>query len=151
MTNSSSQRGFALLIAVILASVTLSLALALLDISYKQVTLASAAKNSHAAFAAADTALECALYHDQKLDRFNYSTASGSVICGPNTVAVTYNNSVTPRTRTFTLPCSGGNTQPATVTVYKSSNAATLMYASGYSSCNATDLRRVERGLKISY
>jgi len=146
-----SPRGFTLLIAVVLASVTLSLALALLDVAYKQVTLAFAAKHSHYAFAAADTALECALYYDQKLDRFNYSLASGTVICGGNTVTVTFDNTVTPRRRDFTLPCAGGVGQSAVVRIYKQSDATTQIYANGYNSCSTTDTRRVERGLYISY
>ncbi len=151
MMHRPSPRGFTLLIAVILASVTLSLSLALLDVAYKQVTLAFAAKHSHFAFAAADTALECALYYDQKLDSFNHSAGSASVTCGGNTVAVVFNNSVSPRLREFTLPCAGGVGQSAVVRVYKASDASTSIYANGYNSCSTTDTRRVERGLKISY
>lgn len=144
-------RGFTLLIAVILASVTLALALALLDVAYKQVTLAFAAKHSHHAFAAADTALECALYYDQKLDLFSYSASAGSVVCGGNTAVVAFDNTVSPRRREFTLPCAGGIGQSAVVRLYKSSDATTAIYSNGYSSCSVTDARRVERGLKISY
>lgn len=149
--DSKQPRGFTLLIAVILASVTLALSLALLDVAYKQITLAFAAKHSHSAFAAADTALECALYYDQKQDLFNYSSSAGTVVCGGNTVVVAFDNTVTPRRRDFTLPCAGGVGQSAVIRIYKSSDASTSIYANGYNSCSTTDTRRVERGLKISY
>lgn len=155
MMHTHTQRGFTLLIAVILASVTLAMALALLDVAYKQVTLAFAAKYSQYAFAAADSALECALYYDQKNDTFNYSLspAPGSVTvnCNGNTAVVAFDNTVSPRQRSFTLPCAGGSGQSAVVKVYKASDATTQIYANGYNSCSTTDVRRVERGLKISY
>jgi hypothetical protein len=82
------QRGFTLLVAVVLSSVALAIGLSLLNISYKQVLLASAAKQSQNAFYAADSVLECALYFDQQLDAFNYITAApaASIICNGITV-----------------------------------------------------------------
>lgn len=152
MTHPLPQRGFTLLIAIILASVSLALALALLDVAYKQVTLALTAKQSQYAFLAADTALECALYYDQKQDLFNYTKTSGSVSCnGQAPVTVTFTQGVTPRKRTFTIPCAGGVGEYAQVTVYKASDAGTRIYANGYNTCTASDTRRIERGLKVFY
>ncbi|MBU6388706.1 hypothetical protein KGQ72_02455 [Patescibacteria group bacterium] len=65
-----TQRGFALLIAVIFMSVMLSFGLALGSLGYKQQVLASSAIESQYAFYAADAALECALYADQQLNLF---------------------------------------------------------------------------------
>jgi len=149
------QRGFTLIIAVILSSVSLALAMALLDVSYKQVTLALSAKQSNYAFAAADTALECALYYDQKLDAFNYTTplASGSITCGG--IAISGYSSTQAsgiRTTIFSQRCSASDaTTNAVVTVRKRDNAVTDIFANGYNNCVANDLRRVERGLKISF
>jgi hypothetical protein len=50
----------------------------------------------------------------------------------------------------FTLPCSGGGTY-ATTTIYKYSTGATALYANGFNTCNASDPRRIERGLKATY
>lgn len=153
----ASKRGFTLLIAVVLSSVTLALALALLDVAYKQVTLAFAAKNSHQAFANADSALECALYYDQKNDLFGYSVGGVGVttVCNGRTDTVTFDNTPSgssPRIRTITLSCPGaGGGEYAKVTVYKWSDASTIIYANGYSSCASSDARRAERGVKISY
>jgi len=153
MMTHTPQRGFTLLIAVILSSVSLALALALLDVAYKQVTLALLAKQSQYAFAAADSALECALYWDQKRDAFNYTTAlgSGSITCATLPLS-SYSTAVASGVRTtiFSVQCPTGGTS-ATITVKKASNADTQIFSNGYNSCAASDLRRVERGLKISY
>ena len=82
-------RGVTLLISVILTSVVLSVALALLDITYKQVLLSGSAKQSQYAFYNADTAMECALYWDQQKNAFDYTTplGAGSLLC--NTLGAT--------------------------------------------------------------
>ncbi|MEK7602014.1 MAG: hypothetical protein AAB472_00795 [Patescibacteria group bacterium] len=148
MTN-HPQRGVTLLIAVILSSVIVSVALALLDISYKQQLLASTAKQSQYAFYAADSVMECALYWDQQWNAFDYTSPIGSISCNNQTItpsSVVTTNRVT----TFTLPCATGGIQ-GIVTVTKSSAAATNIFATGYSTCNASDPRRIERGLKVNY
>lgn len=157
MTTHIPQRGFTLLIAVILSSVALALGLALIDVAYKQVTLALASKQSQYAFVNADTALECALYWDQKQDAFNHEDAGSSfnINCGNQSVAVSYPSSSGVRTATFSIPCGTAGANPGTVaaavTVRKESDARTSIYANGYSVCSPTDLRRIERGLKASY
>ncbi len=154
------QRGFTLLIAVIISSVSLALALAMLDISYKQVTLALTGKQSQYAFANADSALECALYWDQKQDAFNYSApvASGvacatGAVTNYSTTGTAVINSVTYHIATFTVPCDTGIAGQinATVSIYKSSVADTYIYANGYNVCNQSDQRRIERGLTAHY
>jgi Tfp pilus assembly protein PilX len=151
----TTNRGFALLIAVILASVVLAVGIALLDIAYKQVILSSSAKNSQFAFYNADSALECALYWDQKFNSFSYSAPSpaGTITC--NNTAVVANNPYNPiigsnRVTTFSLSCPGGGSS-GNVTIYKSSTGSTEIYANGYSVCDANNPTRIERGLKIRY
>jgi hypothetical protein len=75
---SAGRQGFALLIAVIFMSVMLAFAVTLGTLGYKQVVLASSATQSQYAFYAADAALECALYADQKKDTFNYAAHSST-------------------------------------------------------------------------
>jgi hypothetical protein len=152
--NLTHVRGFTLLVAIIIASVALSLALALLDISYKQITLALTAKQSQYAFANADSALECALFWDQKQDAFNFTTpASTGIACATGAVA-NYDpiddTSDNVRTITFDLPCIGGGVS-ASVTILKHDDAETYIYANGYNTCNVSDTRRMERGLKAHY
>lgn len=152
-------RGFTLLTAVILSSVILSLGIALLDISYKQSILASSAKSSQYAFYAADSAMECVLYFDQQQLAFDYSTLPlASITCNNQTINITngvnsiQNSGALTRTTTFDIPCaSGGATQQAHVVITKSSTNVTSIFATGYSSCLASDPRRIERGLKANY
>lgn len=149
------QRGFALLLAVILASVALSIGLALLDVAYKQVVLASSAKQSQTAFYAADSVMECVLYYDQQQDTFDYSTepTSGAISCNGQGVSYTATTGASPRVTTLTVPCpaaQGGGTA-GIAKVYKSSNAATQIFTTGYNTCDASNTRRIERGLKVTY
>lgn len=148
----TQQRGFALLIALILTSVVLALGMALLDIAYKQVLLSSSAKNSQYAFYNADSALECALYYDQQQGAFYYGTTyAGSVQCGNlNVTNFAANQDSSQRTTVFSVPCAGGGTS-ADVTVVKQSSGSTNIYANGYSSCLAANTTRIERGLKAKY
>ncbi|HWH07412.1 MAG TPA: hypothetical protein VNU47_02740 [Candidatus Paceibacterota bacterium] len=154
MTN---PRGFALLIAILIATVAVTLGVSLLDISYKQVILTSTAKQSRVSFYAADSALECALYYDQQVNAFSYANpiAAASVRC--QNMAVQSYNTYTEnaaggprRVTTFTIPCATGGSN-ANVTIYKSSSGPTNIYANGYNSCNTSEPRRVERGLKVFY
>lgn len=148
-------KGVALLIAILLATVSLLLGISLLDIAYKQVVLASTAKNSYLSFYAADTALECALYWDQAVNEFAYSDSatSGTITCNNTSVTYTASRSGSGasavRISRFNMPCSNSTT--AAVTVYKYASASTTIYANGYNNCSTTDGRRIERSLRASY
>ncbi|HRH55251.1 MAG TPA: hypothetical protein PK609_00060 [Candidatus Paceibacterota bacterium] len=158
MITNVQHRGFTLLIAVVLTSVLLSVGLALLDIAYKQVVLSSTARQSQYAFYAADSAMECALYWDQKQNAFSYSSALSTITCGAVNIPVTTSVSGGTRTSSFDIPCADGGIS-ATVTIYKTNGASvctgdsanSCMYANGYNSCSADDARRIERGLKVFY
>ncbi len=83
------KKGFALLIAVIFMSVMLTFGLALGSLAYKQGLLSSGAIESQHAFYAADAAMECTLYYDQK-GSFAYPPAPStqpSVSCSGQTPA----------------------------------------------------------------
>lgn len=149
----TSPRGFTLLIAIILSSVTLTLGLALLDVAYKHVILASTAKATQAAFYNADSALECALYYDQKNNSFDYtSPAAASTLTCSSTPVTGYSTAQDSQKRVtiFTIPCSGGGVS-ATTTVYKYQTGATTLYANGFNTCAPNDPKRIERGLKATY
>lgn len=153
-------RGFTLLIAVIFTSVMLSIGLSLAVLSYKDVVLASSAKASAYAFYAADSALECALYADQKQNAFDYTAPHANISCGGQSFAITPVTK-TAGTSTMTVPDSAhgayitldGGTSCATVTVYKGAPPLghTQIFATGYNTCNMSDPKLLERGLKSSY
>lgn len=159
-------RGVTLLVAVILSSVVLSVALALLDVAYKQQLLSSTSKQSQYAFYAADSAMECALYFDQKQNAFDFTDPlpSNSIVC--NNLSITSYQPPLVSTgggggniKTFKFDVSCGATGTlGTVTIIKSDGTGTCsgtrhtcIYSTGYSSCTATDPRRIERGLKVLY
>lgn len=146
-------RGFTLLIALILTSVTLALGIALLDVAYKQILLASSAKQSQYAFYSADSILECTLYWDQRFNAFNYDAplAGSSISCDGRTVT-SYASSVsgTRRTTTFSHTCASGGTI-SNVTIYKESSGQTNIFANGFNTCDANSPLRIERGIKARY
>jgi Tfp pilus assembly protein PilX len=155
---SRAPRGFTLLIALIFTSVILAVGLALLDITYKQVILSATARQSQYAFYAADSAMECALYWDNKMDEFDYSsepvgTQVGNITCEGQTFyfnggAVSSGSRLT----TFNVPCAaGGSSIQASVSVYKSSTGGTSIFANGFNTCTVTDPQRIERGLESTY
>lgn len=148
-------RGFTLLIAVILSSVALSVGIALLDVAYKQVILASSARQSQTAFYNADTALECVLYWDQTQNAFSYAAPVGSITCNGVNISVTPNQTPAPpnpRVRTFVITCPGiAGSSSASTTVYKWNTGSTTIYTSGFNTCDPNNLRRIERGLKVTY
>lgn len=165
MMHSPLHRGFTLLISLVLTSVVLAVGVALLDIAYKQILLASSAKQSQYAFYNADSALECALFYDQKLQPGQTATpfayiapADGEDFMECDNRSITgYATGISGgrRETTFTLSCpSGGESGEVTVYKYNPSDQRedyTFIYANGFSSCDADNQRSVERGVRASY
>src|SRR3989344_3435689 len=63
-------RGFTLLLAALVASLVLTIGLAIVSIARKSVNLSSIGRDSQFAFYTADTASECALYWDIRYSTF---------------------------------------------------------------------------------
>src|SRR5690606_31977989 len=116
---------------------------------YKQIVLSSTARQSQYAFYAADSAMECALYWDQRENAFSFAAARTSIRCAATDIPVTSSVSGGVRTSTFSIPCPGG--QSANITIYKTNGSASCsagtatscLYASGFNTCNASDPRRI--------
>src|SRR4051812_46021438 len=68
--------GFTLLFASLIVSLLLAIGLAILDITYQQLILSSAAKESKFAFYTADSGIECGLYLDAKGPKLFADTTS---------------------------------------------------------------------------
>lgn len=167
MLAKNPKRGIALLVTMIFMSVMLAFGLTLASLGYKQSVLASTAAQSQYAFYAADAALECALYADQKQQAFLYDTHDAThepdpaIIaenCGGTYVADAPVNDYeyTASQLIFSERISfDGNTRCADVTVYKTSDDRTYLYAEGYNvSCatvSANTSRVVVRGLDVKY
>jgi Tfp pilus assembly protein PilX len=159
-------RGFTLLIAVIFMSVMLAFGLELASLAYKQQVLASSAIESQYAFYAADAGLECALYADQQLNSFNYSTHDSNtppnLITCDNGLATqlsySYDSNKLIVAERLSLDSSTLTPHCAYVTVYKYStpqspkNFTTYIFSQGYDvSCSVVaspnGARFLSRGL----
>ena len=64
-------RGFALLFAVLVVSIVLTISLSLFNITYKQILLSSIVRESQVAFYAADSARNCAVHWNSFRDDTN--------------------------------------------------------------------------------
>lgn len=62
------KQGFALLITLIIVSVVLAVGLSLLEITLKQISLSTTARDSEVSFHAANAASECAIYSRLSVD-----------------------------------------------------------------------------------
>lgn len=159
-----AERGFTLLIAVILSAVASAVGLALASIAFKSVRLSDTMQGSNQAFYAADNGLECALYGDQQQVVFDYvshATTPRISCAGPSAVGSVG----------FSVSSFGGSTLKfvsqspsgyaagwfpvasgcARVTVFKASSGATTVYSEGINTCNTADPRVVERGIYSFY
>ncbi|MCR4276303.1 MAG: hypothetical protein NUV90_02885 [Candidatus Parcubacteria bacterium] len=156
-----TQRGFALLIAIIFMSVMLSFGLALGSIGYKQQILASAAVESQYAFYAADAALECALYADQQQNFFDFlshdaTTHPNVITCdGVPATELSYTYTIGVQLVVSERLSLDSNKHCADVTVYKPApgTGVTYIFSQGYDvSCTTVGsppagARFVSRGL----
>ncbi len=168
----SNNKGFALLIGVMIAATLISIAYSLFSITLKQTTLAVAGKDSQKALYVADTGLECALYADQKVESaFVDASALPAVLQAPQSVP-SFNCNNVPHT---TITTSNGTVDSysaivskfnlnafnasdhscASITISKYLNNAhelkTRIESRGYNTCNTADPQRLERGLEVNY
>jgi len=166
-----SKQGVAVIIAIITASIVLSLGASALNLSLKQLQFSSLGQGSVSAFYSANTAFECALLWDLSPSApytesvFATSTSSTVPTAGSGiTCAATDLSSVwsvvagpTAATTTFTVRYSATDiTEPCgNVVVAKyedgSGNTRTSVTARGLNSCDDNAPRRTERGLRVFY
>lgn len=163
-----TKTGFALLFSVLIASIMLSIALAIFNIVYKELILSSAVKNSQFAFYAADAGLECALYWDYKGKVFATSTDSvlgaSGVTCNGTDITAAVNTPIS-RTADAATTLFYLNFLPdaycVSVTVRKESipTKRTTIEGRGYNAgydastgdCSGSLDRKEERGLLVTY
>ncbi len=165
------ERGFAMLFAVLTASVLLSIGLSIFNLTIKELALSSSGRESQAAFFAADSGIECALYWDVVGTVFASSSESGaspSFSCAGQAVTVAESRSSGAATTTFSfsptnattgaLPCayvsvgkysSGG--QDFTSVISRGYNVGYVASEAGANKCVGTDSLKVERALRITY
>ncbi|MBI3573840.1 pilus assembly PilX N-terminal domain-containing protein [Candidatus Kaiserbacteria bacterium] len=156
-----TQRGFTLLLAVLISSILIALGSAIFDIVAKQILLSSSGRESQFAFYAADTGIECGLYWDNKQDAFNVTSPLVQVSCGGQTVPLTRtydpnppDNPGHPRlTTTFSFNFDGVTTGAcADVKVIRNyAPTTTDMSSFGHNTCDLTSPLRLERAIRVKY
>lgn len=167
--------GFTMFFAVLVATLALSVGLAIYSLTAREIELSSVTSQSLYAVYAADTGIECALYFDAKYGcqsdgtgcRSAFATSTASALTVPNanlfcesqdiTATRVYppptNPSANAATTTFSIQFTG---QPycALVSVSKFIDQAgvprTVILSYGYNTC-ASSQARVERELQASY
>jgi len=149
------KKGFALLVAVVVSTLMLSIGAVIFNTTIKELRLSSLGRDSQFAFYAADSGIECALYWDIRGHEF--ATSSDSEPTNPGTrcagqditqsswSVVTSSNSAR---SSFSLTFPGGYC--STVVVNKTV-ATTTIESRGYNTCNTSNPRRVERALRSEY
>ncbi|MES2134903.1 MAG: pilus assembly PilX N-terminal domain-containing protein [Patescibacteria group bacterium] len=152
-----SQRGFTLLLAVLIGSILIAIGSAIFNIVSKQIILSSSGRESQFAFFAADTGIECALYWDVKQSAFATTSPLTQVACGGGLADVTRTPGGTALrptyTSVFSFPLDGGVTNPCViVTVVKTFYPTETVVASqGYNTCVTTNPLRLERAIRVQY
>jgi len=173
-----NQRGVAVLFAVLISILLISVTATMISIALRQTILSSTGRDSQYAFYAADTAMDCALYWDNNQpenpspvegqtyavfpfsDESPYSTGancSGVDITNNGPTNWDQNNSV--GITTFELKIKSdltGRTYCSEVMVEKKlvgTVKTTVMKTNGFNgpTCDRTSTRTVERGLELSY
>lgn len=140
--NLNKKRGITLLIAVLTAGLLLSITLSIFNIAIKELIISSSGKDSHIAFYAADSGIECALYWDYR-DAFETSGTS-DIECAGTDIENVGGQEVSQFS--IQIPDSPAC---ATITVTKTEEE-TLIESRGYNTCE-TSLRKTERGIRVRY
>jgi hypothetical protein len=156
---SRSEQGIAVYVAVTITAALVLISFAILNLAIRQVGISGAGRDSQAAFYAADSGVECALFWDLRnttnpgVSAFSTSTALQQVSCNGQTLTPTRAFTSGSGTSTFSFNFSP---DPYCVTVdvgkhYVGLNPMTLVEARGYNSCAAGENRRLERAIKVTY
>jgi hypothetical protein len=147
------EKGFTILLAALVASLVLTLGIAIFSVAQKQVILSSLGRSSQYAFYAADTGAECALYWDVRFDYFSSTSPSGIMpACDGGALVFTGAPGPLPYTMTFEFEPNGYCSQ---VLVTKSAtDPKTVIHADGFSTpCSEISLsgRALQRSVELSY
>ncbi len=169
-----NNRGFTIFFAVLVASLTLAIGLAIYDLLIREIELSKTATESQYAIYAADTGAECALYWDLHYNgtdtAFATSTQSSppvsNIFCNEQDIAAAavavstwpVSSNALNATTTFQVSLISGNAASpcAIVTVAKSASSAsdpseTVITSRGRNTCNFGAPLQLERALQIVY
>ncbi|MFH1402345.1 MAG: pilus assembly PilX N-terminal domain-containing protein [Patescibacteria group bacterium] len=154
----NNQRAFVSVMALLLSNIFLILGMSVFSIALRESILSSGAKESLAAFYAADGGIECALYWDIKGEVFSTSTPAVKINCARQDITVSFSScgegcgknvfeilfAPNPNDgEAYTFPC-------AQVEV-KKEGAGTFIKSYGRNTCDEGNVRRVERAWSVVY
>lgn len=173
----STEKGFVLLLTMIIVSVILSISLSIFTITIKEIVLSTFLRESEKAFTAADRALECTLFWDRALPTqpgglqytpFATSTAWSNSSINMSTVTCNTGASSGGDVRLDSLPGwafrdmtpTSGTTGPFTITFSDGTSAEvtvqkndidTIVISNGYNTSVTTNTRRTQRTIVARY
>jgi hypothetical protein len=149
MPYTANKKGFVILFTVLIASITLTIALGIASVSYREVLLSATSKDAQYSFFAADTGAECALYWDIQQAAFSQTLVIPS--CGGQPVEMLASSSP------FVFRFDTGPAGCALVTVDKDDPTTTKIESLGYNiscadlSANPSNSRITERAIRVTY
>ncbi len=147
-----AQRGFTLLMSVLIASILLALGYEIYNLAIKEVALSSSGRESQFAFFAADTGIECALHADSKLDAFATSSPLDELDCGTATSTLTRSLNGEDYITQFEIRLGSGlHTQCVDVVVTREEPKKTIIESFGHNTCNTDSKLRLERAIRVTY
>ncbi len=163
----NSKSGFVILIAVLVASLMISLGAFIASIAVKELSLSASGRDSHLAFYAADAAIECALYQDLHVSVFAASSSApgpATLNCNSSSTAVVFRAGLSDADTGVSefdvsfpeSPADDPEFSPyAIVRITKDQigtvNDETKIESRGYNVKSTDVSRRVERALEVTY
>ncbi len=164
MYTNNNKNGFVILVAVLVSTLVISIGAFIASVAIKELQLSASGRESQNAFYAADSALECALYHDLRVEAFGSATSTppADIYCDGKSDIQLYVSTgdefnSDSRFRLHFLEADGvTSTSPyAIVRVQKSDvgtiNDKTIIEAKGYNVQDPASTVRVERALQVVY
>lgn len=161
--NIHTNKGYTLLFAILVSSLVLAIGISILNINKKELLLTAGARDSSAAFYAADGGLECALYADNNgaFRTDSDQTAKLDSSCSVPHTTLTFPTGAP----IFTFEARFGDTKTscAVIKVDKTpkpnGDPKTVITSNGYNTgwndttkrCNVSSPKKVERAIEYSY
>ncbi len=152
-----SNKGFALLIAVVVSTIILTIAISIVNTAIAEVILASTVRNSLTSFYLADTGAECALFWDNIRGSFTDRSAfepgapTRIIECSGIRTSVEGGSNVQFWIRNdaqLNAPCSQVTVESTPV---DPSHDNVKINAWGFNTCDESSSKRVDRALEVKY
>lgn len=144
-----NNKGFAILFAVTLSAILLSIALGVTEIAYKQLKFSTSAKSTNDAFFAADTGMECALFHDKSTIRAFRPDVVIEIECASQDIMVDYSADDTYTSYDFLIPNLGSNNSGCARVTLTRDESFTTVVSKGYDNCDSPN--QIERQIETTY